>query len=217
MINVGLNVFSQNYQNGMSNTGTGIALLSRIASILIITLMLLSCSRNDTPKPRGFIRIDLPDKNYKLFDSVFPYRFEYPMYAEVVKDPNVTDEMMYKRFNIEFTVLKGTLHLSYEPLHNNLDTLIEDAVDYVYKHVSKATTITKNTIIRNEDAVFGTVFSIKGRNAASTCQFYITDSTSHFLRGALYLNTETDNDSLKTVIDFLVKDVDHMIHTFRWK
>ncbi|MFO7722612.1 MAG: hypothetical protein R6V49_05235 [Bacteroidales bacterium] len=182
-----------------------------------VILLMVRCNSDYTPKPRGFLRIDLPEKEYTLFDSVFPYKFEYPVYARVVKDPTVDDPMMERRFNVDFPSLKGTLHLTYEPLNKNLDTLIGDAVEFVYKHVPKATTISKSLIYREEDKVYGTLFLIRGKSAASTYQFFVTDSTSHFLRGALYLNTYTDNDSLRPVLDFLKTDVDHFISTLEWK
>lgn len=191
-----------------------------VLSVLLTTLSLsiLQCDQGYSPKPRGFIRIDLPGKDYRVFDSVMPYSFEYPVYAAVVKDPLEDGKIMYKRFNIEFPLLKGTLHLTYEPLvKSNLDTLIGDAVDFVYKHVPKATTITKSVISYNDRKVFGTLFNIRGKGTASTYQFYVTDSISHFMRGALYLNTEPNNDSLKTVIDFLKLDVDHFLNTLEWK
>lgn len=192
------------------------SLLSFIFTVLLICTI-SSCSRNDTPKPRGYIRIDLPEKAYNLFDTLFPYSFEYPVYANVEKDPQVDDNLMYRRLNVQFPALKGTLHLTYEDLDSNLDTLIVDAVDFVYKHVPKATTITKSVVSRDDDGVHGVIFTIRGRSAASTYQFYLTDSLSHFMRGALYLNTYTDNDSLKPVIDFLKSDVDHLINSLQWK
>lgn len=196
--------------------------------ILFNTILLLSavfamgifvmCGSNETPKPRGFIRIDLPPKGYQVYDSILPYVFEYPVYGSVIKDPLSDEATMLRRVNIEYPELRGTLHLTYENLTaNNLDTLITDAVDFVYKHVSRASTITKSHVARTDQRVFGTVFTIRGKSAASTYQFYITDSTKHFVRGALYLNTEPDNDSLKPVIDFLKQDVDHFINSLSWK
>lgn len=192
--------------------------LSILVLIGLFTIICLSsCGRDSVPKPRGQIRIDLPEKEYKLFDTVFPYTFEYPVYAEVVKASSVDKHEMYKRFNIDIPKLKGTIHLTYEPVMNNLEILIQDAVDFVYKHVPKATAITKSVVERDVEPVYGTVFNIQGRGAASTYQFYVTDSTNHFMRGALYLNTYTDNDSLRPVVDFLKVDVDHFIKTIQWK
>jgi len=60
-------------------------------------------------------------------------------------------------------------------------------------------------------------YNIKGADAASTYQFYLTDSTSNFLRGALYFDLVPNNDSLSPVIDFLKADIEQMITSFRWK
>ncbi len=191
-----------------------------IAVVMIISILgiLTGCKGDYTPRPRGFIRIDLPEKEYQRYDTTVPYSFEYPVYAIVEKDQSVPDALMYRRLNVHFVPMKGTLHLTYEPLvKGNLDTLIGEAVDFVYKHVPKATTILKSLLLYPENQVYGTLFDIRGRGAASTYQFYLTDSTSHFMRGALYLNTATDNDSLRPVVEFLKQDIDHFIKTLQWK
>lgn len=191
--------------------------LGFFCTIFFLLTLTMGCGGNYTPKPRGFLRMDLPAKKYQVFDTVGPYSFEYPQYAQVIHEPPEKNQKSVQRFNVGFGNLNGTIHCTYVPLSGNLDTLIEDAVDFVYRHVPKATTIAKTSIIREEDQVFGMVFNIKGKSVASTYQFYLTDSTRHFLRGALYLNTIPDNDSLKPVIDFLKQDVDHMMQTLRWK
>jgi gliding motility-associated lipoprotein GldD len=56
-----------------------------------------------------------------------------------------------------------------------------------------------------------------GGNTASRYQFAATDSTQHFLRGALYFDVTPNVDSLKPVTDFLLKDIKHMMNTLRWK
>jgi gliding motility-associated lipoprotein GldD len=60
------------------------------------------------------------------------------------------------------------------------------------------------------------VYDISG-NTASNVQFYLTDSTHHFMRGALYFNVVPNIDSLKIVVDYLRQDIVHMIKTFEWK
>jgi gliding motility-associated lipoprotein GldD len=54
-------------------------------------------------------------------------------------------------------------------------------------------------------------------NAATSRQFYVTDSVHHFLRGALYFNSAPNADSLSIVNDFLETDMRHMIETLKWK
>jgi len=54
-------------------------------------------------------------------------------------------------------------------------------------------------------------------NACLTCGVFVTDTTRHFLRGALYFDTAPNEDSLGIVNQFLEKDMDHLINSFRWK
>ena len=67
-----------------------------------------------------------------------------------------------------------------------------------------------------EKSVYGVLYEIKG-NAASSVQFYATDSTKHFLRGALYFNTVPNKDSLAPAIQFVEEDIIHLIETLSWK
>ncbi len=185
---------------------------------VFLGMIFTGCQGNYTPKPRGYLRIDFPEKNYVLFDSTFPYVFEYPQYGFLSTDPQDEYHNMQRRFNINFPGQNGTIHMTYQPLNiTSLDTLIDDAVDFVYRHVPKATQISKTLISYPDHSVYGTLFSIRGKNVASAYQFYVTDSVNHFLRGSLYFNTIPDNDSLKPVVDFLKDDIDYLLKTLRWK
>ena len=47
--------------------------------ILILAIILIACNSNYTSKKTGYFNIDLPKKEYQLFDEPnFPYSFEYP-------------------------------------------------------------------------------------------------------------------------------------------
>ena len=54
----------------------------------------VSCNTNYTvDKKRGYYKIDFPEKQYKLFDQPgYPYSFEYPVYANVIKDTTFFDD-----------------------------------------------------------------------------------------------------------------------------
>ena len=65
--------------------------------------------------------------------------------------------------------------------------------------------------------MYGLAYQIKGMGAASPYQFYLTDSTSHFMRGSLYFDAVPNNDSLAPVIEFVEKDIQHLFETIRWK
>jgi hypothetical protein len=84
-----------------------------------------------------------------------------------------------------------------------------------YKHAYKATSI-DDSAIRTPNGISGIFFNVGG-NAATAKQFFLTDTTRHFLRGALYFNTTPNEDSLRIVNDFLVADMLHFINTFKWQ
>ena len=189
--------------------------ISNLFLISAILLILISCNNDYYPKPRGYFRIDLPEKNYQLFDTNFPYQFEYPVYSKIIFDTLQNAEAYW--INLKFNQFKGTLHLSYKEVDNNLHEYLEDTRTLAMKHIPKASGIENKQFVDKENQVYGLIYNISGSVAASPYQFYITDSVQNFVRGALYFNTVPNNDSLAPVIKFLEEDINHMIETFRWK
>ena len=126
--------------------------------------------------------------------------------------------------NIEFPQFKGTLHLSYFNMtennqlgnRNRLEKYLEDSRSLAYKHTIKAHSINEEKIERGKDHIHGIIYQIDGLNTASSIQFFLTDSTKHFVRGALYFNVAPRNDSLAPVISFVKSDIYHLIETFNW-
>lgn len=181
---------------------------------LLLMLIVPACQPSYTPKPRGYIRIDFPAKEYVLFDSVCPYTFEYPSYGKIVPDTDYNTEPCW--INIEFPDFKGTIHISYKDVNHNLNDFIEDSRELTYKHTIKADAIKETVYTNPEQKVHGILYDIKG-NAASSIQFYLTDSNTHFLRGSLYFNVQPDKDSLAPVISFFREDIIHLVESFAWK
>jgi len=196
-------------------------IMKHFSNIFIIPVIIFSflffygCEEEYAPKPRGYFRIDFPEKSYVKFDTTYPYSFEYPEYARVITDSRPTSEPFW--INIDFPRYQGRIHISYKPVHDNLATFLEDSRTFVVKHIPKADAIDDSLIYRPEDRVFGMVYYIEGTQAASPCQFFVTDSSSQFLRGALYFNVPPNNDSLAPVIDFIRDDIRHILETFQWK
>lgn len=186
----------------------------KIVLFLLFVSFLNSCDNPYSPKPRGYFRIDLPEKIYQEFDTTFPYHFEYPVYAEISNDPHSPQENYW--ININYLPFKATLHLSYKAIDGNLIDYLEDAHKMVVKHIPKADAIYDSLVVDRDRQVFGLIYELEGSGAASPYQFFLTDSVSHFLRGALYFNTVPNNDSLEPVIDFLTSDIDHLIETLEW-
>jgi len=182
--------------------------------ILIGSFFLGSCKKNYTPKPRGYFRIDLPEKKYTKFDTSFPYTFDYPIYTNIKEDHSRLTEKYW--INIEYPYLNGKIHVSYKNINNNIDQILEDTRKLAYKHAIKADAINEKLFQKPEKSVYGILYEIEG-NAASSMQFFLTDSTNHYLRGALYFNTEPNKDSLAPVLEFVKEDIIRLIETLEWK
>jgi len=187
--------------------------------IFLVAFLLLfnACDDEDeiySPKPRGYFRIDFPEKKYKLYDSICPYTFEIPEYTRMVNDKHMGAEPCW--LNLEFPKFNATLNLTYKAVNNNIQSYLQDSHDFANRHQVKATGLDEVVIIKDSTKVYGLLFNIEG-NTASSLQFYLTDSTHHFLRGALYFNTIPNIDSLRIVIEYIKKDVLHLINTTRWK
>lgn len=187
---------------------------NKIFVFLVLIIVLLSSCNNDkpTPKPRGYFRIDLPEKNtYKTYDDECPFTFEIPSYTFIVKK-----EQGYCWLDLYFPSNKATVWLTYKTLNNDLKAILEDSRELVYKHTVKADAIEEIPFINEEAKVYGTLYNLKG-NTASAVEFYLTDSTTHFFRGSLYFEVPPNKDSLAPVIDFIREDIVHLIESFRWK
>lgn len=189
--------------------------MAPLRHILIICILpaIAGCQRTYTPKPEGYLRIDFPDKEYRLSDTTYPYAFEYPVYSNIVPDTDIYSEPYW--VNIDFPELNGKIHISYKRIRNNLDRFTEDSRTLAYKHTIKADAIRETVYANDSSHVFGILYEIKG-NAASSLQFFVTDSTGNFLRGSLYFNVQPNKDSLAPVISFFRDDIIHLMETVRW-
>lgn len=195
---------------------------SRFLIFLFITL-LLSCGSDSlvlSPKPRAFPRIDFPARKLAPFtESYCPFRFDYADYNKLIKDTLFFNSAPENEcwFDLNCPSLNSYLHCSYYPIDekNSLDKLITDAFVLSNKHNIKANYIDEFPISK-EGSVYGYVFDIEG-DVASPFQFYLTDSTDHFLRGSLYIKAKARPDSLAPVYEFLKEDIMGMINSFEWK
>jgi gliding motility-associated lipoprotein GldD len=192
--------------------------LKQIILLLLIPVFFAACNSNHdySPKPRGYFRIVFPKKQYQQYDEGCPFTFVYPKYARIEPDKKPDAKPCW--LNMQFPQFDGTLHLSYEHIQSakEYDELVEDAHKLTFKHTVKATSIDQGIINYPAWKVYGIYYTIDG-NAASSLQFYLTDSTKNYIRGALYFNTEPRLDSIQPVLAFVKKDVDLMIKSFRWK
>ncbi|HEY4324153.1 MAG TPA: gliding motility lipoprotein GldD [Mucilaginibacter sp.] len=192
--------------------------LKQAALLIVIIFSISACSGNHdySPKPRGYYRIIFPKKEYQQYTEACPFTFSYPKYAYVEPDKKADAKPCW--INMQFPQFNGTLHLSYQPIlsKKEFDEMIEDAHKLSFKHTVKATSIDQGVINFPEQKVYGIYYTIDG-NAASSVQFFLTDSTRNYIRGALYFNTEPRLDSIQPVLTFVKQDVNVLIKSFRWK
>ncbi|MBK7430679.1 MAG: gliding motility lipoprotein GldD [Bacteroidetes bacterium] len=193
---------------------TGMTSLNFVLLFLMSTL-LFSCEQEYNPKPRGYFRIEVPEKKYELFKANdCTFSFEIPVYAQVIKDTLQSAEPCW--YNVEWTKYKGTLYLSHKEVNNNLAKFINDSQTLSMKHIAKASGMQEEEINVPSKKVYGFYTYVKG-NAASAVQFYLTDSSKHFIRGALYFYAIPNPDSIAPVLSFVEEDVKHLVSTFSWK
>lgn len=194
-------------------------MISRIAICLLIIALSLSCNSGYTVKPKDYPRIDFPEKKYQPFsDTYCPITFEYPVYADISRDSLLIPELAEHPcwVNIMYPDFNATIYLSYKMLDNyKLDDLRNKAHKMTYEHAIKADYI-EPVFINTDKGSLGILYHVGG-DAASPTQFYITDTISHFIRGALYFKESPNSDSLAPVIRFINDDILHLIHTARWE
>ncbi|HMT74731.1 MAG TPA: hypothetical protein PKA77_11735 [Chitinophagaceae bacterium] len=189
--------------------------------LIVFVTVLLSCnSEYSAGKRRGYFKIDFPEKKYQLFDKPgYPYTFEYPVYANVIKDSMFFDDRAEDWWvNIDIPRFNGRIHISYKPINakNLFDSLNNDGYKMAYKqHVDVSTGIEEKRI-QTPNNIGGMYFDLGG-NTATANQFFVTDTTKHFLRGALYFDATPNADSLSIVNDFLKKDLEHLINSLKWR
>lgn len=184
------------------------------------SFLMTACNSNYTYKKKGYFKIDFPEKKYQLFDKPgYPYSFEYPVYATVIKDSSFFGDATENPWwiNIDVPQLGGRIYISYkEVAKSNFDSLVNDAFKMAYRKHTDISTGINDSLIQTANGVEGIYFSLAG-NTATANQFFLTDSTTHFLRGALYFDAAPNEDSLGIVNDFLKKDLLHLVNTLKWK
>ena len=184
------------------------------AAIVFLLLIFVSCHTDEMPKPRGYFRIDFPEKKYVSYiDTACSFGFEIPSYSVIMPEQSNSKEPCW--INIDFPMQKATIHLSYKNIDHNLKQYTEDCRSLAYKHTVKADAIDEEIIEDAHKKVYGVIYHITG-NAASSLQFYITDSANNFIRGALYFNAIPNKDSIAPVSNFINTDISHLIETFKW-
>lgn len=178
-------------------------------------VLLTSCDREYLPKPLGYNRLELPDPAYRSLPDTLPYTFEYSKHATLLSDTSTIREKYW--IEIYYPSIKSNIHITYKPLGHNeklLKEFMEDAYTLTAKHQVKAYAI--NEVITVTPSGKTAVIAELEGEVPSQFQFTVTDSTENFLRGALYFNTKVQNDSLAPAIEYMKRDMMHIINTLEW-
>jgi gliding motility-associated lipoprotein GldD len=191
--------------------------------VTIVSLAFTSCNSEYYPetKKKGYFHIEFPEKNYRAFNEPgYPYTFEYPVYANITKDTSFFGEQTENPWwiNVEVPRFNGKIYVSYKDIRNkaHLDSLVNDAFKMAYRKHTEVSTGIEDSLLQTPNGVEGIYYSLKG-NTATANQFFLTDSTNHFLRGALYFDATPNEDSLGIVNEFLKQDLKHLINSLKWK
>ncbi|MDD2204322.1 MAG: hypothetical protein PHU62_00850 [Bacteroidales bacterium] len=182
---------------------------------MLIFMLAVACDNKYTPKPTAYFRIALPEKSFVFTPDTLPFCCKLPVYASIRTLPDTMDNVLW--LNVEIPQFQATIHLSYYKMNMPLYNYIETTRDFVYQHINMASAIERVPVQIADNSVYGIAYYIKGNETASPIQFFVTDSTKNFLRGALYFNHYPNNDSIAPVINFLETDIDTMLYTLKWK
>ncbi|MFM7193657.1 MAG: gliding motility lipoprotein GldD [Bacteroidota bacterium] len=182
---------------------------------LAVCLFLNSCERDYQPKPRGYNRLVLPDPVYRVSPDSLPYQFSYSTHATLLDDTSWISEPYW--VEVYYPALKANIHLTYKRIRkaDDLKEYINDAYVLTSKHQIKASAIDE-VVITTPSGKKAVIAEVSGE-VPSQFQFTITDSTRHFLRGAVYFFTKVNNDSLAPAIDYVKRDALHLINSLQWK
>lgn len=184
--------------------------------LLAFGLLLWGCNQQDAePKPYAYHRIELIEKAYQPLNQNLPFQFDVAVGAQINR-PKPVEEPYW--INIDYPALQATIYLSYLKVDGpaTLGKYIDESQRMTFKHTVKASSIEEILISKGEKRVYGLFYKVGG-NAASNSQFYLTDSTNHFIRGAMYFNTAPRADSLAPVVDYVMNDIEQLLKTFSWK
>lgn len=179
---------------------------------LILLVAVSSCKNDPTPKPKGQLRLDYPEALYKPLLSTCPYTFEKNYIAEIEVPRNKRNCWI----NLNYPQLKGKIYLTYHPVNNNLNALLTDVQKATQEHTQKADLIGSRPYENAKQRAYGMVYEVEG-NAASPLQFYLTDSTSHFLSGSVYFYAKPNYDSILPAAHYIKKDVIKLIESLQWQ
>ncbi|TYA53323.1 gliding motility lipoprotein GldD [Formosa maritima] len=187
--------------------------------VLLILVICMACGQDPVPKPNAHLRLEYPEANYQKLQLDLPFNLEKNLIATNVETKPLQGETKSYGVTLQYPSIKGAIYLTYKSIDNkeeNLMAFLRDAQKFTQEHTKKADEIIEQVYENNERRVYGMIYEVGG-NAASQSQFYVTDSTNHFLTGSLYFYAKPNYDSIYPAAKYLEKDIKHIMETVSWK
>lgn len=179
-----------------------------IGLLIFMVCFMSSCQEDELPKPRAMLRLEYPTGKEDVLETAY-FSMKYNKLAQLKSQSNTS-------FVLDYPLMRGSVFINYKEVNGNLDKLLTDAQKLSYEHVLKADGIYEELVVNDPHKVFGMYYEVKG-DAASQAQFYVTDSTKHFLTGSLYFYAKPNYDSILPAAVYLQKDIRNIIESLRWK
>ena len=181
--------------------------------VILLSLAAVSCQEY-TPKPKAYPRIERQLSGTDVYESN-NFSFEHNNEAYIV--PVASDSKSETAFNILYPRYNATIYCTGLTIdRQSLNRAIDDSYRFAYSHSSKASGIDRELYENEHTGTYATIYRIDGE-VATPLQFFVTDSTTNFLRGSLYYDREVVTDSVAPVTEFIHKDIVHLIETLEWK
>jgi len=189
--------------------------MKRFFPLAFLVLLCLACESNWLPKPPGYNRIELPRHEYQRLEQGYPYQLDFSTHSRVEADSFNLDEKEW--INLNYKEFGAKVHLTYKKIDQSTDfkTLSNDAFNLTAKHQIKAYGI-EEAILLTPNGYVAVVAELSGE-VPTQFQFFVTDSTSNFLRGAVYFNSALKNDSLAPIIEYIKLDMAHLINSVNFE
>ncbi|MBD3864210.1 gliding motility lipoprotein GldD [Olleya marilimosa] len=192
--------------------------MRQLIIILLTFVILTSCGSDPIPKPKGYLRLEYPQADYKTYNQDLPFAFDRNMLSDTIIYKPLQDDVKSFGLNIEYKKLKGTIYLTYKAIdgQERLIKYLKNAQNFTQEHTKKADAIEEVVWENPVNKVYGMFYEVGG-NAASQSQFYITDSINHFLTGSLYFYAKPNYDSILPAANYLQKDIKRIMESVEWK
>ncbi len=193
--------------------------------IYLLLLVVAGCTSGGdqafVPRPRMYPYVDLPQPKYGWMKEKKDCGFVFRKSNLSTIESRTTffkDTLLHDCwFDLVYPEMEARVHFTYYPIGaaHPFQDLVSESFQMVYEHSSIASRIDENPIIQNGEEA-GMSFELKGP-VASPYQFFLSDTTDHFIRAALYFNSRPNPDSIAPILAYIRADLDTLVKSFEWQ